>query len=380
MDRHRSAKFLATAVLTVSMVGAAVTGSMAATTSQKAAQAKKEASEAGSKASSLYAQVDEAEDKIDDLQSQINQTSADLAQTQKDLETKKAQVSAQTDSLNSRLSAMYKTGSVGMIDVILSSDNVSDLITNVAMVHKVYQQDQELLTSLKDDYAEIQELEKTQQQQQKQLEEDKAKVQETKDSLASQADEYKALEDQKTQEANQLAAQAEAERVAAEQKLAAEEAKKNNSSSSGSSSSGSSGGSSSSGSSSSSSSGYRWPVNGGVVTSPYGYRIHPIFGYRIFHGGVDIGLPTGTPVYAVSDGIVTMASWYQGYGNCIQISIGNGYTTLYGHLSRYAVSKGQYVRKGQVVGYVGSTGNSTGPHLHFTLFHYGTTVNPYSIF
>ena len=78
--------------------------------------------------------------------------------------------------------------------------------------------------------------------------------------------------------------------------------------------------------------------------------------------------------------VTTKASYYGGYGNCVMISIGNGYTTLYGHMSGFAVSNGQYVTKGQVVGYIGSTGWSTGPHLHFSLIKNGTYINPMSLF
>ena len=384
MGKKKGIQIILTVALVVAMVAGSVAGSMAATTSQKAAQAKKEAADAGNKAKELYEQVDKAQDKIDSLQGQIDKTSADLAQTQKNLDAKKAEVDSQTNSLNNRLSAMYKTGSVGMIDVVLSSDNVSDLITNIAMVHKVLKHDQDLLSSLEDDYAEIQTLEKQQQQQQQQLANDKAKVEETKKSVASLADQYAKLEDEKNAQADQLAAQAEAERIAAEKKLAEMEAQRQQQqqqSNSGSSSSGSSaGGGSSSSGGSTGGSGYRWPLNIGMysnITSLFGWRIHPIFGYRKYHDGVDIGVGSGTPVYAVGNGIVTRASWNGGYGNCVMISIGNGYTTLYGHLSGYAVSSGQYVSKGQVVGYVGSTGWSTGPHLHFSLIRYGTYINPY---
>lgn len=368
MGKKKGIQIILTVALVVAMVAGSVAGSMAATTSQKAAQAKKEAADAGNKAKELYEQVDKAQDKINSLQGQIDKTTADLAQTQKNLDAKKAEVDSQTNSLNNRLSAMYKTGSVGMIDVVLSSDNVSDLITNIAMVHKVLKHDQDLLSSLEDDYAEIQTLEKQQQQQQQQLANDKAKVEETKKSVASQADQYAKLEDDKNAEADQLAAQAEAERVAAEKKLAEMEAQRQQQQQS------------NSGSSSTGGSGYRWPLNIGMysnITSLFGWRIHPIFGYRKYHDGVDIGVGSGTPVYAVGNGIVTRASWNGGYGNCVMISIGNGYTTLYGHLSGYAVSSGQYVSKGQVVGYVGSTGWSTGPHLHFSLIRYGTYINPY---
>ena len=124
---------------------------------------------------------------------------------------------------------------------------------------------------------------------------------------------------------------------------------------------------------------YVWPCEGSL-TSYYGWRTHPIFGTRTYHDGYDIAASTGTPVKAAGSGVVTMASEYGGYGNCLQIYIGNGYTTLYGHLSGFAVSKGDKVKKGQTVAYVGSTGWSTGPHLHYGLIKNGSFVDPKSIY
>ena len=134
-----------------------------------------------------------------------------------------------------------------------------------------------------------------------------------------------------------------------------------------------------------SSSGYAWPTRSNyMITSEYGWRIHPIFGDRRKHNGIDIvlrgGGTSGSPVYAISDGIIVMASWYGGYGNCVQLDDGKGKTALYGHLSGYNCHNGQYVKKGQVIGYIGSTGNSTGPHLHFTVFQNGTDINPWSLY
>lgn len=111
------------------------------------------------------------------------------------------------------------------------------------------------------------------------------------------------------------------------------------------------------------------------ITSPFGYRMCPFHG-REFHNGIDIAKPTGTPIYAAADGTVSLAGVYGGYGNCVIIKHGGGMTTLYGHQSKLACRKGQTVRRGQLIGYVGSTGNSTGPHLHFTVTVNGKDVNP----
>lgn len=118
-----------------------------------------------------------------------------------------------------------------------------------------------------------------------------------------------------------------------------------------------------------------WPVNG-TVTSGYGYRVHPILGRRILHTGIDIAASSGTAIWAADGGRVVYATWVDGYGNTVAIDHGGGIATLYAHQSSMAVSYGQSVKKGQVVGYVGSTGYSTGPHLHFEVRVNGTPVDP----
>ena len=123
------------------------------------------------------------------------------------------------------------------------------------------------------------------------------------------------------------------------------------------------------------SSGFRMPVNG-RQTSPFGYRMHPILRYRRLHTGIDFGAPSGSPIYASADGQVSSAGWDGGYGKAVRLSHGGGILTLYGHMSRLAVSPGQRVAAGQVIGYVGSTGMSTGPHLHYEVHRNGQRVDP----
>ena len=132
-----------------------------------------------------------------------------------------------------------------------------------------------------------------------------------------------------------------------------------------------------SGGSSSSSSGWLYPLPYRVaVTSAYGYRVHPVTGAWSFHTGVDLGAAEGTPIYATRSGTVTTATYSDVYGNYVTINHGDGYSSLYGHMTHYVVSAGEYVSQGEVIGYVGSTGWSTGPHLHFTIYYNGSTVNP----
>jgi len=120
---------------------------------------------------------------------------------------------------------------------------------------------------------------------------------------------------------------------------------------------------------------FKRPVDGGV-SSPFGYRIHPIYKTKRLHAGIDFSAPMGAPIRAAGSGVVTSAGWNGGYGNAVIIDHGNGLATLYAHQSRMAVSAGARVSTGDVIGYVGSTGASTGPHLHFEVRAGGTPVDP----
>ncbi len=119
----------------------------------------------------------------------------------------------------------------------------------------------------------------------------------------------------------------------------------------------------------------RKPVNG-RITSKFGYRIHPIYKVRKMHTGVDIAASRGTPIHAAAGGVVVHSGRWGGYGNCIIIDHGGGLATLYAHCSSLAVAVGEKVKQGQVIGRVGSTGLSTGPHLHFEVRKNGTPVDP----
>lgn len=120
---------------------------------------------------------------------------------------------------------------------------------------------------------------------------------------------------------------------------------------------------------------FQWPCNGSV-SSGYGYRVHPISGTSRMHTGVDIGCANGAPISAAGDGVVVEAGWRGGYGNAVLIDHGDGLATLYAHQSSIAASPGQQVSAGQTIGYVGSTGYSTGPHLHWEVWVNGSPVDP----
>ena len=335
---------------------------------------KKEAKEAGKKAAQATKNFEEAEARLDALAGQIEQTKVDINATLADIEAtkvkmakKEEEIEEQNNALNNRLTAMYKTGTTGFVDVILNSEDVTDLLSNVGMVHNILESDQELLKKLQKDYEELKEMKQhledqqiALEQKQVQLEAAQAETEELKVKYQEEADKYKAMEDQLEAEGYELAAEAAAKQAAAEAMIVEN-----------------------GGTVDVTPGDYAWPTAGNwYITSNYGWRICPFHG-REFHNGVDVVLKNGTygsPVYAIADGMVTRASWYGGYGNCIQVAHGGGYSSLYGHLKGYNCKAGQYVAKGQLIGYIGSTGNSTGPHLHFTVFNDGSITNPLGLY
>ncbi len=123
----------------------------------------------------------------------------------------------------------------------------------------------------------------------------------------------------------------------------------------------------------------KWPTDGGVISSSYGSRTGPIEGGYDWHPGIDIAVDFGTPVYATAAGTVEQASWNGGYGRYVYINHANGYATAYGHMSDIAVNTGQKVSKGEIIGFVGSTGYSTGPHLHYEVQADGITIDPFYV-
>ena len=117
------------------------------------------------------------------------------------------------------------------------------------------------------------------------------------------------------------------------------------------------------------------PINGARLSSPFGNRKHPILGFTKHHNGTDFAAPTGTPIMASGNGTVIKAGWCGNGGNCVRIRHNSSYTTGYGHMSKIATKTGRRVRQGQIIGYVGNTGMSTGPHLHYTVSHNGKFIN-----
>ena len=292
----------------------------------------------------------------------------------------------QLERYRSRVRAMEENGTLNILALILKSNNLGEMLTAIDDIGEIMQNDRELedayirarenTEEVKAEYLEYRSEVNAKQdelrEEQKKLEDeiDEAaelllEIQKNIDAHQAEFEEIMAEEDATEQALNRLVAQLEAERAAAEAARRAAELAK-------------SGSSTSSGSSGTVGTGvFIFPVASYVyISSRFGERVHPITGELKHHNGMDIASNMGTTVYAADSGTVVLAEWYGGYGNCIMIDHGNGYKTLYGHLSYIGVSEGQSVTKGDNIGQVGSTGNSTGPHLHFEVYKNESRIDP----
>lgn len=298
------------------------------------------------------------------------------------------QEAEQLDRYRSRVRAMEENGDFGFLALLLNTSSLGELLTAIDDIGEIMQSDREL----QDDYiaarentervkAEYEETKAELDDKQRELKDEQAQLElEIEEAIQliyqletdigqnqETLDELLAAEDEANARIDQLVAELERQRQEA---LAAQGG-----------GGGSGGGSGGGGGSVSGSGSFMWPAPSTTYcTSRFGLRVHPVYGTERNHTGLDIGAGHGATVLASDGGTVKMASVNGGYGNCIMIDHGNGYTTLYGHLSAYAVSAGQAVSKGDVIGYVGDTGVVTGPHLHFEVLLNGGRIDPEQFF
>ena len=288
----------------------------------------------------------------------------------------------QLDRYRSRVRAMEENGSLGYLALILKTTSLGELLTAMDDIGEIMESDKELedayiaarknTEEVKAEYeeyrADINAKQDVLRAEQAELEKDIEEainlildIQNNLEERQAEYDEIMAAEDAANANIDKLVAELEAQRRA-------EQA--NNG-----------GGSSGAGSGANSTGSFIWPVASYVyVSSRFGQRVHPITGEIKNHTGIDIASNQGTTIYAADGGTITLAAWNGGYGNCVMIDHSNGYVTLYGHMSSIAVSQGQTVSQGDTIGYVGSTGNSTGPHLHFEVLKNGTRIDPEQFF
>ena len=343
---------------------------------KKKEKAKQEQAEISSKKEIAQSEANKLDKEIDAIEDEIAGVNLSIAESNEAIYQKESEISEQhqkienyTDKFVSRARVMYKRGPTTYIDVLFGAEDFADLLYKVQMIKKITEYDQKIIKEMTDaknaiiaakeaieDEKSRQELSRQiLQNNQSELESKLAQKQSAIEKLNSDAEKAKALEDE-----------ADAEMAQFRNELAGM----------------SSSGQASSSSTSTSVASYgsmQWPaVASKTITSPYGYRFHPIQKVNRFHSGIDIGAPYGTGIVAAESGKVIKAAWNGGYGKCIVLDHGGGIYTLYGHCSQLNVSVGQSVSRGQTIGLIGSTGNSTGPHLHFEVLINGSTTNPLS--
>lgn len=312
-----------------------------------------------------YERLEVANEALKRSEARLRKAEQAVAQATRRVENAQLRVRKQQERFGRRIAASYREGPVTYTDVLVGSRNLSDFLDRQYYVSKVMERDADLLAELrtaKEALAQEQDrlvrwrgdlslAHRDNAEQVAQVAQETAE----RERLLQQIAQERALQEQQL-------AELEEDSQGIQQELEGEESRRRLNPG-----------------------GYRvlprWsgrmvrPANG-PITSGFGYRHHPVLRYRRLHTGLDIGAGHGSPVYAAEAGEVFFASWRGGYGRCIIVLHGGGMSTLYGHLSRIDVSPGQSVARGQRIGAVGSTGLSTGPHLHFEVRRNGAPVNP----
>jgi murein DD-endopeptidase MepM/ murein hydrolase activator NlpD len=299
----------------------------------------------------------DAKDRLARARAEQAKVAAALALSEKRLHTREYQ-------LASRMAANYRQGPVRYASVLLGSRSMGEMVSRAHVVRTIFRYDAELIAQIKADRLDVlrwkrqadakavqvasltQELGAQQDAQAKDTIRMRSVLAEARQRRAETEDELSALE----ADSNQIAA-----RIRALQETPVGRVRRMIAFSGG----------------------FIHPVDG-PITSGFGMRYHPILHYTKLHTGVDFGVGYGTPIMAAADGVVIFSGTMRGYGNAVVIDHGGGIATLYGHCSALLVSEGQNVSKGTIIGRVGSTGYSTGPHLHFEVRKDGTPVNPMS--
>ncbi|MBN2204380.1 MAG: peptidoglycan DD-metalloendopeptidase family protein [Thermoleophilia bacterium] len=315
----------------------------------------------GSEIAVLQEKLDITEEKLAVVRKQLRLKKLELAGAERELALQEA-------AFEQRVVLTYKTREIDYLDIVLESSSFDDLVTRLRLVRELVGSDNDLVAQLEKTRARV-EREKTE------VADREQEVSDLAHELQTQNDRLLALQAaEQQQRAEAAAARADKGQALAAVEQNLEELEKQERdllAESRALASVISGGSSSGGGSGV----LIWPCSGTVV-SDFGWRTHPILGIELFHTGIDIAAPYGTPIKAAASGKVTMAAWYGGYGNCTIIDHGDGLSTLYAHESSFKVGTGQSVSQGQLIGYVGSTGLSTGPHLHFETRVNGEPVDP----
>ena len=317
------------------------------------------------KVRNLNEKKEKVEEKINQANKKIETINNESKKLKEDIKKLEEDIASNEESLGDRLKVINNNYTLGYLKVILSSNSISDFLNNVYIVQEVVEQDKQMLKDLESDKSEIEDKKTTLDENKEEAKVIKDELVKDKESLEKDKAELKKLKDELGNEEEAL--EEKLQKIAAENATASSESNSSKSDSSKSDSSNSnaviSNGS--------------WPVPGySTVSSPFGYRIHPVLGVKKLHTGIDIPAPTGTPAVAVASGTVIYSGVQGSYGNTVMIRHDNGLVSLYAHNSSLVVKVGDKVKKGQVVTKIGTSGRSTGPHLHFEIRVNGTPQNP----
>jgi murein DD-endopeptidase MepM/ murein hydrolase activator NlpD len=321
-------------------------------------ETKKNISNVSEEIAELDKQINDVSKKLGDAEENLTKINADIGKVKKQLEKSEKNISKKTDTFNSRLRVMYKNGNIGYLEVLLSSANIRDFLQRKDMIQSIVNYDKNLLKYMKSQRDIIQ-TSKTK------LEAQRASAEVVKNEIKSNKADLELASRSKGKFMEQLSSNLEAqkkfeEQCAEDEKRIQEEISKRQVKT-GPYSGGIMG----------------WPVPGySRISSPFGYRIHPIYKIKKLHTGIDIPAPTGTKIVAAADGIVIFAGSLGGYGKAVMIDHGGGIATLYGHNSSLLVSEGEEVKKGQGIAKAGNTGTATGSHCHFEVRVNGKYVDP----
>ncbi len=311
------------------------------------------------KISALLEDIESTQDLIDEKEVEIQEKNTEIEQIS-------AKIDENQNRLNDRLVVMYEYGSTSYLDLLLEADGLSDLVTRLSVIRSVYDYDKEVIRNFVESKQKVEEAKGLIVAQQKEQIEARTILEGKKsnlDALRSEKDKIisELNSDIKALEAEEKRMEADYQAIQNELNAALSSGGKTKSNYSGGK--------------------FCWPsATSQRITSSYGYRIHPISGTKKLHRGIDIGAGMGTNVLAAEAGTVVTAGWNNSYGYYVTINHGNGYVTLYAHNSKLLVSKGDTVSRGQVIAKCGSTGNSTGPHIHFEVSLNGNLQNPMNYF
>ena len=320
-------------------------------------------------------------DQVQNLNKQITSYSALIADKQAELDKATANWKALSDKYKERIRAMEEDGKLSYWSVLFKANSFSDFLDRLSMIEELAASDQRRIKELNDAAKVVEEakvglenektaLEASRKEMEAasaELEKSRADADQLLKQLIATGEEYQKLLDEAERKESQTAGKIdnlESQYDAAKEReyqewLASQPPQQT-------------------GGSSNTVNGVTWllPINYTRFSSPFGYRIHPIYGDWRMHYGVDLSAPQGTPIYATRGGRVTYATYDSSSGYYVSINHLDGFVSKYLHMTHYIVSPGQYVAAGQIIGYCGSTGASTGPHLHFSLYYNGTAVNP----